>query len=277
MGLNASSFGWLPIVDHFANVKSPDGADKYSILVFDNRGVGNSGTPRGPYSTSGMAHDVTILLDYVGWTSPRQLHIVGISLGGMISLELATIIAPRAASLTLIVTSAGGYFWNNLSPWEGTVSLARLTFIKEPEKKIPVLLPMLYPQEFLDAPAIEYDTPSITNYDALKPRVMKRLTITRSQTLVGALSQMYACLGHYVSQERLATIAKSIPKLTILTGDEDNLVRPTNSYWLARCMPEAEFIVWKGAGHGILGCRPKEANELLARVMLEGRTKSAAE
>lgn len=33
-----------------------------------------------------MAQDVITLVDYLGWTDERQLHIVGISLGGMISL-----------------------------------------------------------------------------------------------------------------------------------------------------------------------------------------------
>ena len=32
-----------------------------------------------------MAQDVTVLLDHVGWTSERELHVVGVSLGGMIA------------------------------------------------------------------------------------------------------------------------------------------------------------------------------------------------
>lgn len=32
-----------------------------------------------------MAGDVIMLLDYTGWTEHRELHIVGISMGGMIS------------------------------------------------------------------------------------------------------------------------------------------------------------------------------------------------
>lgn len=48
----------------------------------DNRGVGNSDTPKGMYSTSEMAKDVQELLDFVGWSLPKSVHIVGISMGG---------------------------------------------------------------------------------------------------------------------------------------------------------------------------------------------------
>lgn len=44
--------------------------------------------PRGLYKTSEMARDVLELLDHVGWTEPRSLHIDGVSMGGMISQEL---------------------------------------------------------------------------------------------------------------------------------------------------------------------------------------------
>jgi pimeloyl-ACP methyl ester carboxylesterase len=33
-----------------------------------------------------MAEDVITLVDYLGWTKERELHIVGLSLGGMIAL-----------------------------------------------------------------------------------------------------------------------------------------------------------------------------------------------
>jgi hypothetical protein len=38
-----------------------------------------------PSSTSGMAEDIIALLDSIGWTEHRDLHIVGVSLGGMIA------------------------------------------------------------------------------------------------------------------------------------------------------------------------------------------------
>jgi len=37
------------------------------------------------YRTSGMAEDVIVLLDFLSWTERRSLHLVGLSLGGMIA------------------------------------------------------------------------------------------------------------------------------------------------------------------------------------------------
>lgn len=97
-----------------------------------------------------MAEDVLTLIDYLDWTGERQLHIVGISLGGMISLgqwraplphlildlknthiiiveisELATRIPQRIASLTLFVTTAG----NTPRPF-GNFAPVRLPLLK---------------------------------------------------------------------------------------------------------------------------------------------------
>lgn len=88
MGLNSSSFSWKEQVAHFSQFP-----DKYSLVVFDNRGVGNSDAPKGPYTyvarlssfrcnstclpfrTSGMAEDVITLLCFIGWEH-SDVHIV---------------------------------------------------------------------------------------------------------------------------------------------------------------------------------------------------------
>ncbi len=62
--------------------------DQYSSLVFDNRGIGESDKPLLRYTTFEMARDVVELLDHVGWTESRSIHVVGISMGGMIAQEL---------------------------------------------------------------------------------------------------------------------------------------------------------------------------------------------
>ena len=67
-----------------------DRGSKYSCLIFDNRGMGESDKPLLRYSTSEMAKDTLELLENLGWTEQRQLHIVGVSMGGMIAQELVS-------------------------------------------------------------------------------------------------------------------------------------------------------------------------------------------
>lgn len=47
-------------------------------------------------STAGMAEDVIALLDYIGWTAKRDLHVVGISLGGMIAQGSSSIFPSKS-------------------------------------------------------------------------------------------------------------------------------------------------------------------------------------
>ena len=52
--------------------------------------MGESDKPVIRYSTSEMAKDVIEVVDHLGWTENRQLHVVGISMGGMIAQELVS-------------------------------------------------------------------------------------------------------------------------------------------------------------------------------------------
>ncbi|KAI0361926.1 alpha/beta-hydrolase [Trametes cingulata] len=266
MGLNSSSAGWLPQVEHFA--RKPE----YSVLVFDNRGVGNSGTPRGPYTTNGMAEDVVALLDYVGWKEPRQVHVVGVSLGGMIAQELALKVPERIASLTLVVTKPGGRLLE-LPSAAGLKGIAKSMFIRQPAKKVPIVLEMIFPKKWLDSKS-EADPQGRTNREVETEDFIRRTKFTRSQTFFGSISQMAAALTHHVSPDQLRKISSSIPKVTIVTGDEDNLVDPSNSRLLKQHMPEAELVVREGAGHGITMQYRTWFNGLLERVFKEGREKA---
>lgn len=52
------------------------------------------------FSTSDMAQDVIALLDYIEWTGKRQVHVVGVSLGGMIAMGMHFLFFTRDASVT---------------------------------------------------------------------------------------------------------------------------------------------------------------------------------
>ncbi|KAJ1324391.1 3-oxoadipate enol-lactonase [Microdochium nivale] len=101
--------------------------DKYSVLLIENRGVGGSDKPLLRwYSTSEMARDAIEVLDHLGWgidvqdnrddhdggkksegekERKREVHVMGISMGGMIAQELAALEPERIASLGLVSTS----------------------------------------------------------------------------------------------------------------------------------------------------------------------------
>lgn len=108
-------------------------------MFFDNRGVGYSDAPKGLYSTSQMAQDTLELLDALGWTS--DVHVAGVSMGGMISLELVLADAKRFSSLVLTSTNAG-----RSPPMLVTVSfLARVILMKDPDLRIKLITETLYP------------------------------------------------------------------------------------------------------------------------------------
>jgi len=266
MGMNSNAFCWANQVEYFG--RDPN----YSILVFDNRGVGNSGAPFGPYTTSEMARDVVVLLDYIGWKEGRGIHIVGVSLGGMIAQELSTLIPHRIASLSLIVTTAGGRIWNNFPPLKGTLTLARQLVVKDPAVRASNSLGIMFPEAWLEAKA-EGDPRGRTNREVETENFLNRFYAARPQPFIGVISQMAAGLTHRVTGDRLREISRLIPKVVIVTGDEDHLVDPQRSRFIKANMPEAELIELSDTGHGIHLQRPRELNELIARAVREGRSR----
>ncbi len=73
----------------------------YRVLRFDNRGIGKSDKPRGPYSSKLLAQDAKALVDHLGI---KGFHLMGVSMGGMISQEYALAYGGDLKSLTLACT-----------------------------------------------------------------------------------------------------------------------------------------------------------------------------
>ncbi|KAG6375884.1 Alpha/Beta hydrolase protein [Boletus reticuloceps] len=268
MGMNHTSFAWLSQVEHFSKL------EQYTTLVFDNRGVGLSGSPWGPYSTSGMAEDTICLLDYLQWTEDRSLHVVGISLGGMIAQELAYRIPNRIMSLSLLATRAGGGPWANIpSSTRFMLSLTlepRLLTTSDLEKIFTFLEGALFPTEWLDSLA-EDDPDGRTNREVQRERFCRMMEITKPQTLTGALGQMAALVTHSMSPERLARVSASVPKVLIISAAEDTLIPAAEGENLKRRMPEAEYQCWEKTGHAVFSQYSKRCRQLLEKVFEEGR------
>jgi 3-oxoadipate enol-lactonase len=78
--------------------------DDYDLVLWDNRGTGESDEPAGPYTIPEMAGDLEAVLEAAGVESA---HVVGASMGGMIAQQYA-LDYDRARSITLCCTTPGG-------------------------------------------------------------------------------------------------------------------------------------------------------------------------
>ncbi|KAI7906189.1 Alpha/Beta hydrolase protein [Cokeromyces recurvatus] len=229
----------------------------YTVIVFDNRGMGFSDAPIGLYSTSQMAMDALELLDYFNWK--ERVHLVGISMGGMISLEMADADVTRFQSLTLTSTTAR----RNLPTWTAISTLSKITFLyRDPRDQLKAAIDLVYPKEWLDKKPL-VQTEFETNRDLATHGFIGHILRSRRQTLHGNIGQTAACLRHYVSDKRLNYIKSTGLSIMIVTGTFDNLVRPEYSYHMKKILEDARFELFEGSGHAIPEEQPERYNHLL--------------
>jgi 3-oxoadipate enol-lactonase len=95
MGYGSGMEGWYFQASFFAK--------HFRVITFDNRGVGGSDKPVGPYTTRMMAEDAFGLMDDL---SVEKAHVMGASMGGMIAQELAINHPERVKKLILACTYA---------------------------------------------------------------------------------------------------------------------------------------------------------------------------
>ena len=98
--LMANSLGsdlrmWRPQADVLAT--------RYRVVRYDMRGHGRSPAPAGPYALADLAGDALALLDRLG---VERAHVVGLSLGGMVGLQLAATAPDRIDRMVLCCTAA---------------------------------------------------------------------------------------------------------------------------------------------------------------------------
>jgi 3-oxoadipate enol-lactonase len=102
----------------------------YRILRFDNRGVGQTSAPPGPYTSRLLADDTRALVDELGLSG---FHMMGISMGGMIAQEYAINHGETLKTLALGCTyAAPGPFcsrmfamWADMAPVNGVPFIMR--------------------------------------------------------------------------------------------------------------------------------------------------------
>jgi pimeloyl-ACP methyl ester carboxylesterase len=209
----------------------PEFSAHFRVLVYDNRGVGRSDKPPGPYSHAQNAADLAGLLDHLGWD---RTHVLGISMGGFIAQEFALAHRDRVDRLVLVATGFGGPNMVPVPP-EAVLALTPDPTLS-PEEKIRQAMPVAFGDR-------DWPRGHVEEFDQI---VGWRLQYP--PTPESSMAQIMAGLTFNV-EARLGEI--QAPTL-VVAGTEDRVVPPENARLLAERIPHARLDVIEGAGHLVL-------------------------
>src|ERR1035441_8201009 len=217
-------------------------AQRYRTVAFDNRGVGLSDVPPGPYSIATMASDAAVVLDAAG---VARAHVFGISMGGLIAQEFALQYPARTHSLILGCTASGGPSAVRAESKVADVLMARGMTLEQAREAI---LPYIY--------------------DAATPRekIEQDVDLRRNwlPSLDGYMAQLLAILA-WESYSRIAQI--TAPTL-VIHGKSDALVPPGNGALIAERIPGARLVLIEHASHLFTTDQTEEANQEILEFLL---------
>jgi pimeloyl-ACP methyl ester carboxylesterase len=249
-GVGVCGSGWTPQVQALR--------PHFQCLSFDNRGIGDSQPAGVRITVPQMAEDAFRLMDDAGWDSA---HVVGHSLGGPVSLEMALMRPDRVRSLSLLCTSARGadatrltgrMLWLGLRSRVGTRRARRRAFLQ-----------LVMPPEALrtvDADALAAQLAPLFGHDlADQPPV--------SMQQLGALRAYDASsrLGHLVGMPAL-----------VMSAAHDPIAPPRFGRALAAGIAGARFVEFSDASHGLPLQHPERVNALLMEHLAGSPSREAA-
>ena len=227
MGLGYASLLWHRI--------RPALAQYFRTIALDNRGVGLSEVPPGPYSIATMASDAAAVLDAAG--VPRA-HIFGISMGGMIAQEFALQYPARTRALILGCTSPGGPSAVRAERKVADVLFARgMTWTQAREAALTFIYDAATPREKIDEDL----------------RIRQQCLPTPE----GYMAQLQGILA-WEAYSRLDQI--TAPTL-VLHGESDELIPPGNAHLIANKIPGAKLVMLQRASHLFLTDQTEAAHK----------------
>ncbi len=218
-GLGYDRFGWGPLPDLLA--------ESFRVVLMDNRGVGESDAPEGPYNVQQLADDAIAVLDAEGI---ERTHLFGVSLGGYIAQELALTHPHRFDRLVLCSTAPGGTRSIPM-PARGLEAFGRFPTLGREEGL------RLMVENSLGDRAVRERPELVDEVFAYR--------LSNAPTLAGWQAQAYAG-ATFDAFDRIPDIA--LPTL-ILQGTGDNVVDPRNADLLSERIPGARVELFPDCGH----------------------------
>ncbi|KAB0471104.1 pimeloyl-ACP methyl ester carboxylesterase [Ralstonia sp. GP73] len=205
-------------------------AAKHHVITFDNRGIGaSSGSPAN--SVEQMADDAITFIKAMGL---QQVDLLGFSLGGMVAQEIVLKEPQLVRKMVLAGTGpAGG---------EGISTVAGVTFLD-------ILRGFFTGQ---DAKQFLFFTRTPSGIEAGKAFLarLKERTEDRDKDIsVSAFLAQLEALRVW-GQKAPADLSVVKQPVLVVNGDADRMVPTSNSYDLARRLPNSRLIIYPDAGHG---------------------------
>jgi pimeloyl-ACP methyl ester carboxylesterase len=209
----------------------PGLAEHFRVIVFDNRGVGQTDKPEGPYTAQMLADDTAGLLEALG--IPRAA-VLGHSMGGFVAQALVLSRPELVTKLILSATNCGGPNHIPVTP----EALAVLTDMEaDPIERLRRGIAVSCTPGFAEAhPEIvdEWVAHRVENPILPEPY--------QAQVAIGmALMSEEACFEPRLKEVKVPTL--------ILFGADDKVVPPGNAELLAREIPDCTIKTLPNAGH----------------------------
>ncbi|KAI9147286.1 alpha beta hydrolase fold family [Paramyrothecium foliicola] len=236
------------------------------------------------YSTKGMAQDALEVTNHLGWTAPRQLHVGGGSMGGMIAQHLGSLAPDRIATLTPWSTAAkieatGGL--SELLPrvWDALRPKSLETDIEDTAKGC-------FPHMWLESPD-EASVPHEGSARCAVPNGGYKLfdnnyarfaaqeilkNEKRHFTRTGFWMQVMAASRHNMSATQLGHIADQIgrDRIMVIHGDDDQMMDPRLANTLIKGLQPAKSHMIAGLGHAPIMQKSAWFNETLEQHIRDG-------
>ena len=233
-GLGSSSRDWKMQVPSFSK--------KYQVISFDLRGHGQSQKPPGPYSMSLFAKDTAELVKSLGLA---PVHVVGISLGGMIAFQLA-LDHPELVKSLVIVNAGPEVVVRTLKDrWQVFFRFA-IVYLLGMRKMGEVLSKRLFPKE---------------EQTSLRDLFVERWAENDMQAYLNTLR---AIVGWNVTDQ----IHKiNLPTL-VVAAEHDYTPVSTKEAVVAK-MPQAKLVVVENSRHATPVDSPERFNELVLSFLSE--------
>jgi 3-oxoadipate enol-lactonase len=210
---------------------------RFRCYALDNRGVGHSDQPPGPYDLEVMALDAIAVLDAEG---VDQGHIVGASMGGVLAQIIGVRCPDRVRSLVLACTACRHHDWRVelFSEWADEVRSGGMSALAD---------------------------------DALRwligPRLRRRFgvwlnllaRIVLSSSPEPFIAQIEAILA--APDELRFELTNIRAPTLVITGSQDLLTPIGDAEELAEMIPRAELFELRGAAHGLMVEAPNAFNQ----------------